>query len=158
MEEITVMEKVYRNNQFVLYINGFRGVISSESILNSTVDVLRSLNYKIKEINHVMLLSDDIPNNEANYKPSLLTKKQPIEMSSQGWTYHCSKGDCFDAGRNVYVNNVLVSQDGNVGEISRLLGNMGHLVTVHQINDVTSETSGKCLDCWNRMSPLETVI
>lgn len=148
MKQITVMEKVYKENQFVLYINGFRGVIADESILNATVDVLGVLGYEIKEINHVMQLTDDIPNNEADYKPSMFAKKQPLKMSSQDWKYHCSNGDCFDAGRNVYVNDLLVSKDGNVSKIAELLVNMGHSVAIHKKHGYVNEASGKCLECY----------
>lgn len=120
---ITLMEKVYKENKYVLYINGFVGAISEHSMINTAIEILTHLKYNITDINCIMQLTDNVPNNEADYwhegkKKSSVTIEQSSLMDS----------DCLPYYKfSLKVNGKTFKTHEKIGEeISEILRKMGH--------------------------------
>lgn len=65
--KISIMEKLYKGNQYVFYINGFPLVSNDVSILNQAAEILPSFGFEITEENYVSEELNEVPNNEVKY-------------------------------------------------------------------------------------------
>lgn len=65
--KISIMEKLYKGNQYVFYINGFPLVSNSISILNQAAEILPAFGFEITEKNYVSEELNEVPNNEVQY-------------------------------------------------------------------------------------------
>lgn len=147
---ITLMEKVYKENKVVLYVNGLVGVISDKTMIDSSAEVLKALGYNIKDTNSTLCLNDEIPNNESDYRNET-GKQAPVHLTETSWVHHCDSKCCFDVGCKIQVNNVDVLTQGSlVDELTSLLGILGHTVSAEETEAVLlskpGTDKGRCLD------------
>lgn len=139
---ITLMEKVYKDNKFVLYVNGFVGAISDNTMIDSSIEVLTNVGYNIKDVNYIVCLNDDVPNNEADCWHEG-TQEAPVHLSETLWVHNCSSGCCFDVGSKIEVNHAsIVAQDSLVNELSGLLSKLGHPVSPQETEAVLLSKPG----------------
>lgn len=139
---ITLMEKVYKDNQVVLYVNGFVGAVSDRSMINSAIEVMNAIGYNIIDVNHILSLNDDVPNNEADYWHEG-PKKAPVHLVETSWTHHCYKTCCFDTGYKINVNGKdVVTQDSVVIELLQILEKLGHPVSMEKTADNVDSKPG----------------
>lgn len=130
--KITLMEKVYKYNKFVLYINGLVGVISDKSMINTSVDVLNNIGYSVVDVNNIFCLNDEVPNNESDYRNEA-GRKAPVHLTETTWTHRCSNSCCYDHGCMIKVNDaVLLSQEPLVDELTSLLSKLGHTLDAEE--------------------------
>lgn len=126
---ITLMEKTYKENKVVLYVNGFVGVVSDKSMLEDAMKVLQHLDYNIKDVNFVSCPTDEVPNNEANYWHEG-ESKNPVYLKESTWIHQCKKGCCMSNGYKLNVNGAEVNIiQSLLTEIGWLLCNLGHPLT-----------------------------
>lgn len=129
---ITLMERVYKGNKYVLYINGFVGAISEHSMIDTAIKILTHLKYNITEINCIMQLTDNVPNNEVDYwhegkKKSSVIIEQSSIMDSNYLSYYKF---------NLEVNGKIFKTHEKIGEeISEVLRKMGHPCKFINIKD-----------------------
>ena len=154
---IKLMEKAYKEDKFVLYLNGFVGVVSNHTLLDDAYEVLKSIGYNVTDVNYISFLNDDVPNNEADYWHEG-GKKTHIHLSESKWTHQCKNKCCFDKGYRLTVNEVEFTTDYSVSiELFHLLKKLGHSVTLgkggQSLLSKPGFTKGDCLEYLN--DPLE---
>lgn len=146
---ITLMEKAYKN-KFVVYVNGFVGLVTENSIMDDVIKVLKSLNYNIKDINYLSSVNDEVPNNEADYWHEG-PEKSPVHLVGYSWTHKCFNSCCFDKGNCIIVNGKQVgTKDCSPIEILRLLEKLGHptslFISAEPLPYKPDEVVGGCLE------------
>lgn len=125
---LSIMEKQYKGNKIALYLNGFVALVSSESVVDKTFKILKSLGYKITELNFLDRTNEELPTNEANFKYEG-AQKSSVELRENYWIHQCEKGCCSKSGYRLKVNGIeFLSQESIIVEITEILEKLGHVV------------------------------
>lgn len=158
---ITLMEKTYKDNKVVLYVNGFVGVISDKTMLDSTMKTLQLIGYNIKDINFLLHDNDEVPNNEVNYWHEG-DMKSPVYLKESSWIHQCDKGCCMQSGYKLKVNgSELIISQSLLDELSDLLSKLGHPVYAKKDYKITlckpGVSEGACIAVKNEYDEFEEI-
>lgn len=130
--DIKLMEKTYKDNVVVLYVNGFVGAVSNESMMETSAKVLRHLGYNIVDVAFICCDTDEKPNNEANYwhegdmKDSVILKGV-IFTSDLGLDF------CPDVEYRISVNGEeFPSTKNTLSWLTELICRLGHPSMNHE--------------------------